>query len=83
LQSGEGKTFVAELTKEQVMQLELEADPQVLISVYSPTGKIKLMEDSRDRTWDGNLPESGFYEFVVVSTASGKSDYQLKLIISE
>ncbi|NHC33727.1 serine/threonine-protein kinase [Scytonema millei] len=83
LKSGEGKTFVAELTEEQVMQLELEADPQVLISVYSPTGKIKLMEDSRDRTWDGNLPESGFYEFVVVSTASGKSDYQLKLIISE
>jgi len=83
LKPGEGKTFVAELTKEQVMQLELEADPQVLISVYSPTGKIKLMEDSRDRSWDGNLPESGFYEFVVVSTASRKSDYQLKLIISE
>lgn len=83
LKSGEGKTFVAELTEEQVMQLELEADPQVLISVYSPTGKIKLMEDSRDRTWDGDLPESGFYEFVIVSTASGKSDYQLKLIISE
>nr|WP_317106026.1 serine/threonine-protein kinase [Chroococcidiopsis sp. SAG 2025] len=83
LKSGEGKTFVAELTEEQVMQLELEADPQVLISVYSPTGKIKLMEDSRDRTWDGNLPESGFYELVIVSTASGKSDYQLKLIISE
>lgn len=83
LKSGEGKTFVAELTEEQVMQLELEADPQVLISVYSPTGKIKLMEDSRDRTWDGDLPESGFYEFVIVSTASGKSNYQLKLIISE
>ncbi|MBD2305396.1 protein kinase [Chroococcidiopsis sp. FACHB-1243] len=83
LKSGEGKTFVAELTEEQVMQLELEADPQVLISVYSPTGKIKLMEDSRDRTWDGDLPESGFYEFVIVSTASGKSDYRLKLIISE
>ena len=83
LESGEGKTFVAKLTKEQVMQLELEADPQVLISVYSPTGKIKLMEDSRDRNWDGNLPESGFYEFVVVSTASRASDYQLKLIVSE
>jgi len=83
LEPGAGKTFVAELTKEQVMQLELQADPQVLISVYSPTGKIKLMEDSRDRTWDGNLPESGFYEFVVLSTASHKSDYQLKLIISE
>jgi serine/threonine-protein kinase len=83
LNPGEGKAFVAELTKAQVMQLELQADPQVLISVYSPTGKIKLMEDSRDRTWDGKLPEAGFYEFVVVSTASQSSDYQLKLIISK
>jgi serine/threonine-protein kinase len=83
LAPGAGKTFVAELTQEQVMQLELQADPQILISVYSPTGKIKLMEDSRDRTWSGNLPESGFYEFVIVSTASHKSDYQLKLIISD
>jgi len=27
----------------------------------------------------GNLPEQGFYEFVVVSTASEPVDYQLKI----
>ena len=81
LKPGEGKAYVAELTKEQAMQLELQANSQVLISVYSPTGKIKLMEDSSDRTWAGELPESGFYEFTLVSTASRPMDYQLKLRI--
>ncbi len=79
LEPGEGKAYVAELAKEQLMKLQLQANPQVLISVYSPTGKIVLMDDSSDRTWSGTLPESGFYEFVVVSTASKPMDYQLKL----
>jgi serine/threonine-protein kinase len=79
LKPGEGKAYVAELTKEQMMKLDLQADPQILISVYSPTGKIKLMQGSSDRAWSGKLPESGFYEFVVVSTASQPVDYQLKI----
>jgi serine/threonine-protein kinase len=79
LKPGEGKAYVAQLTQDQLLQLQLQANPQVLISVYSPTGKIKLMEDSSARTWSGKLPESGFYEFVVVSTASEPTDYQLKL----
>ncbi len=37
------------------------------------------MQDSSDRAWSGKLPESGFYEFVVVSTASQPVDYQLKI----
>ena len=81
LKPGDGKAYVAELTREQAMQLELQANSQVLISVYSPTGKIKLMEDSSDRTWAGELPESGFYEFTLVSTASRPMDYQLKLSV--
>lgn len=79
LKPGEGKAYVAQITQDQLLQLQLQASPQVLISVYSPTGKIKLMEDSSDRTWSGKLPESGFYEFVVVSTAAQPTDYQLKL----
>ncbi len=79
LKPGEGKAYVAELNQDQLMKLQLQANPQVLISVYSPTGKIKLMEGSSDRTWSGKLPESGFYEFVVVSTGSQPMDYQLKI----
>lgn len=79
LKPGEGKAYVVELNQDQLMKLDLLANPQVLISVYSPSGKIKLMEDSSDRTWSGKLPESGFYEFVVVSAASQPTDYQLKI----
>jgi len=79
LKPGEGKAYIAELAKEQVMKLDLQANPQVLISVYSPTGKNALMEDSSDRTWSGTLPEAGFYEFVVVSKASKPMDYQLNI----
>lgn len=80
LQPGEGKAYIAQLTKEQLMQLNLEADPRVLISAYSPTGSTVLLEDSSDRTWSGKLPETGYYEFVVISTASAPVDYQLQVI---
>jgi len=70
LNPGEGKAYIVRLAKAQLMKLDLQANPKVLLSV-SPTGKtILLTEDSSDRAWSGNLPEQGFYEFVVVSTAS-------------
>lgn len=80
LQPGEGKAYIAQLTKDQLMQLNLEADPRVLISAYSPTGSTVLLEDSSDRTWSGKLPETGYYEFVVVSTASAPLDYLFQVI---
>ena len=79
LNPGEGKAYIAGLAKGQLLKLNLQADSQVLISVYSPSGKIILLEDSRNRTWSGTLPEAGFYEFVVVSTASEPVDYQLNI----
>jgi serine/threonine-protein kinase len=80
LQPGEGKAYIARLTKDQLMQLHLEATPQVLISAYSPTGSTVLMEDTSDRTWSGKLPETGYYEFVIVSTASAPINYLLQII---
>ncbi|MDZ8235620.1 MAG: serine/threonine-protein kinase [Nostoc sp. ChiQUE01a] len=79
LQPGGGKVFIAELAKEQSLELKLQANSQVLLSVYSPSGKIKLLEDSTRRTLSNKLPENGFYEFVVVSTASKPVDYQLTI----
>jgi serine/threonine-protein kinase len=52
-----------------------------LFSIYTPSGKTTLLEDSSDRTWSGKLPESGFYELVVVSNASRPIDYQLDLTV--
>jgi len=81
LKPGEGKVYTAELAKAQFMRLNLQANSKVLLSVYSPSGKTKILEDSSDRSWSGNLPEKGFYEFVVVSTASLPVDYQLNITI--
>jgi len=77
LQPGRGKVFIAGLAKDQNMEVKLEANSNVLLSIYSPSGKIAFVEDSQKRTVSETLPEKGFYEFVIVSTASEPVDYQL------
>ncbi len=77
LQPGRGKVFIAGLAKDQIMEVNLEASSKVLLSIYSPSGKIVFLEDSQQRTVSKTLPEKGFYEFVVVSTASEPLEYQL------
>ena len=81
LKPGEGKAFVASLAAGQAMEVNLSTGQKALLSIYSPSGKTTLLEDSRDRTWSGQLPESGFYEFVVVSDSSEPIDYQLNLTV--
>lgn len=85
LQPGEGKAYIANLRQGQLMRLTLEApETGLLLSVYTPTSKTApLLEDSRDRTWSGSLPESGYYEFVVVGTGPEPVDYQLNLIVED
>jgi serine/threonine-protein kinase len=80
LKPGRGKVFIAGLAKNQNLEVKLEANSKVLISIYSPTGKIKFLEDSQERSISNTLPETGFYEFVVVSTASETLNYQLTII---
>ncbi|TAF07830.1 MAG: serine/threonine protein kinase [Nostocales cyanobacterium] len=77
LEPGGGKVFIAELAKEQTMEVKLEASSQVLLSIYSPSGNVTFLEDSTQRNVSKTLPENGFYEFVVISTASKPIDYQL------
>ena len=79
LKAADGKVFIAELAKNQLMDIKLQANSQVLLSIYSPSGKIKFLEDSTKRTLSTKLPEDGYYEFVVVSTASKLLDYQLSI----
>ncbi|BAZ88826.1 protein kinase [Raphidiopsis curvata NIES-932] len=76
-----GKIFTAKLVKDQNMQVQLDANTEVLLSIYSPSGKTKFLEDSKSRQLSQILPESGFYEFVVVSTASNPEDYEFSLTI--
>jgi serine/threonine protein kinase, bacterial len=81
LKPGEGKVFLANLSADQAMTVKLDTASKVLFSIYSPSGTTTVLEDSRDRTWSGKLPESGLYEFVVVSESSGSINYQLELTV--
>jgi serine/threonine-protein kinase len=81
LKPGQGKVFIAGLVTGQMMKVNLQTRSRVLFSIYSPSGKTTLLEDSSDRTWSGSLPESGFYEFVIVSSSSEPVNYQLNLTV--
>jgi len=86
LKPGRGKVFIARLTAGQEMKVNLttdKPDKKTLFSIYSPTGKATLLEDSRERTWSGKLPESGYYEFVVVSDDPDPLTYQLELTVEK
>ncbi|MDB9525547.1 serine/threonine-protein kinase [Oscillatoria sp. CS-180] len=81
LDAGEGRIYTINLSEGQFMRLNLQAPPQsTRLSVYvpNPTDEIPvLLEDSSDRTWSGQLPQSGYYEIVVVSTQNAPLDYAL------
>ncbi|MFB2770753.1 protein kinase [Pelatocladus sp. BLCC-F211] len=81
LQSSAGKVFIADLRQDQLMEVNLAANSQIVWSIYSPTGKYVFLEDSKKRSWSGKLPESGFYEFVIVSRSSQPLSYQLTLTV--
>lgn len=81
LNPGAGKAFIASLSAGQLMKVKLSTAEKARFSIYGPSGKTALLEDSRDRTWSGQLPESGYYEFVVVSDASEPINYQLDLTV--
>lgn len=81
LNSG-GKVFLANLGQDQLLVVNLKASPQVLLSVYSPSGDITFLEDSTEHNLSTLLLESGFYEFVIVSTAAEPQDYQISISVT-
>lgn len=81
LKPGQGKVFIAELSKGQLMKVNLQTAKSALFSIYTPSGNSTLLEDSPDRIWSGELSETGIYEFVVVSESSGSINYQLDLTV--
>ncbi|MDJ0674422.1 MAG: serine/threonine-protein kinase [Calothrix sp. MO_167.B42] len=74
-----GKVFIAELARNQTMEVNLDANRNILLSIYSPTGKYTFLTDSQKRSWSGKLPESGYYEFAIVSRDSQSRSYDFSL----
>jgi serine/threonine-protein kinase len=83
LEPGAGRVYTANLSEGQILRLSLQAPSNTTqLSVYLPrptSDRPVLLEDSTETAWSGKLPQSGFYEVVVVSTASEPVNYQLDL----
>jgi serine/threonine-protein kinase len=79
LQAGEGQAFVVSLEAGQNLEIMLEADQATQISIYSPTGRNNLLEDSRESRWAGTLVETGFYEIIIASKSQEALSYQLNI----
>lgn len=81
LEPGEGRVYIMNLAQGQLLRLNLQAPSQgARLSLYvpSPTDAVPfLLEDSTERVWSGELPQSGYYEIVVVSTQGNSLDYGL------
>ncbi|MEA5535405.1 serine/threonine-protein kinase [Crocosphaera sp. XPORK-15E] len=83
LEVGAGKAYVLQLNAAEKIEIKLEGDRNLLLSIYSPTGNNNLLEDSPEHQWSGELPESGYYEFTVVSKADKPVNYKLKITVSQ
>ncbi|ACK68673.1 serine/threonine protein kinase [Gloeothece citriformis PCC 7424] len=80
LEPGEGNAYVIRLNASETVKIALKADNKdTLFSIYSPTGKNNLLEDSQEHQWSGELPENGFYEITIVSQSKKPLDYQLTI----
>jgi serine/threonine-protein kinase len=79
LESGKGKAYVIQLEGSQEVEFQISAPQETQLSIYSPSGRSNLIEDSTETSWTGTLPESGLYEITVVSKSDTVFDYQLNI----
>ena len=79
LKPGEGKAYIAGLAKDQLIKVNLQANQKTRLFIYPPTSQLPALLKSAEKTWSGKLEQSGLYEFVVISTGSESSDYQLNI----
>ncbi|MBD1890220.1 serine/threonine-protein kinase [Coleofasciculus sp. FACHB-SPT9] len=80
LQPGEGKAYIGNFAQNQLLAVNFTGSSKLRLSLYPPTSTFPpILEDSTEKTWSGTLPQSGYYEFIVVSEASQPVDYQLDI----
>ncbi|MBE9137964.1 serine/threonine protein kinase [Nodosilinea sp. LEGE 07088] len=85
LNPGSGQVYILNLQAEQLLRLNLQAPPNsTRLSVYVPVPNDSLpyiLADAEQNTWAGELPQSGYYEIVIVSQASGPIPYRLTVAV--
>ena len=85
LDPGHGQVYILNLTAEQLLRLNLQAPPDsTLLSLYLPVPTDELphlLASAAQNTWAGDLPQSGYYEIVVVSRGSTPISYSLTVAV--
>ena len=79
LEPAEDKVFIAQLEQDQLIEVNLDGSTNIWVSIYSLTGNYKLLEYYTKLSWSGELAESGYYEFVIVSRGSSSLSYQFSV----
>lgn len=78
-----GQAYVTRLRADEFITINLDADPSILFSIYSPSGRANLLQDSAKRQWAGLLPEDGYYEITLVSRGQTPLKYRLEIAIAK
>ncbi|MBD1916750.1 MULTISPECIES: serine/threonine-protein kinase [Cyanophyceae] len=85
LSPGHGQIYIVNLTAQQLLRLNLQAPPEsTRLSLYVPVPTDELpyiLADAEQNTWAGELPQSGYYEIVVVSQAENVIPYRLTVAV--
>ncbi|MGB3136566.1 MAG: protein kinase [Nodosilinea sp.] len=85
LDPGQGQVYILNLSAGQLLRLNLQAPSgSTRLSVYVPvpTDAVPhILADAEQNTWAGELPQSGYYEVVVVSQASSAVSYGLTVAV--
>ena len=85
LAPGAGQVYILNLSEGQLMRVNLQAPANsTQLSIYVPVPNEEvphLLADSQDTTWAGELPQSGYYEIVVVNTADNPITYRLNVAV--
>lgn len=81
LPPGDGHVYILNLSQGQLMRLNLDAPPSdTRLSLYLPVptpDNPHLLASADQTTWAGELPQSGYYEVVVVSQSETTLPYTL------
>jgi len=85
LAPGAGQVYTLSLQAGQLMRVNLQAPPDATrLSIYVPSPSPEmphLLADSQDTVWAGELPQTGVYEIVVVSTVANAIPYRLTVAV--
>ena len=83
--AGVSRGITLPIKAEQILRLNVQTPAKSsLLSIYlpRPTPELPiLLEDSTEMTWVGKLPQSGYYEIVIVNKADQPIRYQMTLAV--